>query len=111
MMINKSTVGDVTIVAPEGTIDTDTSRILKEELNGLIDTGRTAILVDFSGVDFMTSTGLGVLVAFSKRVEEVNGKIALCALSDDIQGIFDTVGYTPFFDIHQSAKQALASLS
>ncbi len=111
MMINKSTVGDVTIVAPEGTIDLDTSKILKEELNGLIDTGRTTVLVDFSGVDFMTSTGLGVLVAFAKRVEEVDGKIALCALNDDIQSVFDTVGYTPFFDIHQSVKQALASLS
>ena len=111
MMINKSTVGDVTIVAPEGTIDLDTSKILKEELHGLIDTGRTAVVVDFSGVDFMTSTGLGVLVAFAKRVEEVDGKIALCALNDDIREIFDTVGFTEFFDIHQSAKEALASLS
>ena len=111
MMINKSTVGDVTVVAPEGTIDLDTSKILKEELNGLIDTGRTAIVVDFSGVDFMTSTGLGVLVWFSKRVKEVDGKIALCALNDDIQDIFDTVGFTAFFDIHQSADEALASLS
>ena len=111
MMINKSTVGDVTIVAPKGSINIDTSRILKEELQGLIDTGRTAILVDFSGVDFMTSTGLGVLVAIAKRVEEVDGKFALCSLSDDIRSIFDTVGFTPFFDIHQSAKEALASLS
>ena len=99
------------ILAPEGSINIDTSRILKKELNGLIDTGRTAVLVDFSGVDFMTSTGLGVLVAFAKRVEQVTGKLALCSLSDDIQSIFDTAGFTPFFDIHQSAKEALASLS
>ena len=111
MMINKSTVGEVTVVAPEGTIDIDTSKILKEALIGLIDTGRTVVLVDFSGVDFMTSTGLGVLVAFSKRVEEVDGKVALCSLSDDIQSVFDTVGFTRFFDINQSAKEALASLS
>ena len=110
-MIKKTTVGDVTIVAPEGAIDIDTSRILKDELNGLIDTERTTILIDFSAVDFMTSTGLGVLVAFAKRVQEVNGKVALCSLSDDVQSIFDTVGFTPFFDIHQSAKEALASLS
>ncbi len=94
MMINKSTVGDVTVVAPEGSIDTDTSRILKEALNGLIDTGRTA-----------------VLVAFAKRLEEVDGKVALCSLSDDIQSVFDTVGFTQFFDINQSTKEALASLS
>ena len=111
MMINKSTVGEVTIVAPEGTIDIDTSKVLKEALIGLIDTGRTVVLVDLSGVDFMTSTGLGVLVAFSKRVEEVDGKVALCSLNDEIQSVFDTVGFTPFFDIHRSAKEALASLS
>ncbi len=106
MMIKKSTVGDVAIVAPEGSIDIDTSRILKEKLNGLIDTGTTVILVDFSAVDFMTSTGLGVLVAFAKRVEEVDGKVALFSLNDDIQSVFDTVGFTAFFDIHQSAKEA-----
>ncbi len=110
-MIDRSTVGDVTIVAPKGTIDIDTSRIFKEELQGLIDTGRTVILVDFSAVNFMTSTGLGVLVAFAKRVEEVDGKFALCSLNDDIQSVFDTVGFSPYFDIHQSAKEALASLS
>ncbi len=74
-------------------------------------TGRIAGYVDFSGVDFMTSTGLGVLVAFAKRVEGVDGKIALCALNDDIREIFDTVGFTAFFDIHQSADEALASLA
>ncbi len=111
MMINKSTVGNVTIVTPKGSIDFDTSSILKEELNGLIDTGRTAILIDFSAVDFMMSTGFTVLVAFAKRVEEVTGKVTLCSLNDDIQSIFETLGFTAFFDIHQSAKEALASLS
>ncbi len=111
MMINKSTVGDVSIVAPKGTIDINSRAVLKEALDGLIDTGRTAILVDLSDVDFMTSTGLGVLLGVAKRVEEVDGQFALCSLSDDIQNIFETVGFTQFFEIHQNAKEALASLS
>ena len=111
MMIDKSTVGDVTIVAPKGSIDINTRAILKEALDGLIDTGRTVVLVDFSSVDFITSTGLGVLLGFAKRVEEVDGKFALCSLSDDIRSVFDTVGFTSFFAIHQSTKEALASLS
>ena len=111
MMIDKSTVGDVTIVAPKGSIDINTRAILKEALDGLIDTGRTVVLVDFSSVDFITSTGLGVLLGFAKRVEEVDGKFALCSLGDDIRSVFDTVGFTSFFAIHQSTKEALASLS
>ena len=92
-------------------IDIDTCKMFKEELQGLIDTGRLAILVDFSGVDFMTSAGLGILVAFRKRVEEVSGKLALCSLNENIREVFDTVGFTQFFQIYSDSKGALAGMS
>jgi len=110
MMINKSTVGDVTIVAPEGMIDTDTSRILKEELNGLIDTGRTAVLVDFSGVDFMTSTGLSAMLYAAKRVEEVTGKFAVCSVNKDIHTVFAMTGFDSILDIYPTVDEALEKL-
>ena len=46
----------------------------------MIDTGRTAVLVDFSGVDYITSTGLGVLVA--SRLKLSGGQIKVEIIDD-----------------------------
>ena len=58
MKIDRNKRGDVVVVAPHGSLDIDTRKIFQDMLIGLLNTGETAILVDLSHVDFMTSTGL-----------------------------------------------------
>ena len=111
MRIDKSTKGTVTIVAPKGSIDMDDCKKLRGELHGLIDTGRIAILVDFSDVDFVSSANLGILVGFAQRVDKEGGKLVLCSLNDNIQSVFDTVGFTEFFEICRDAREALTRMS
>jgi anti-sigma B factor antagonist len=54
--------GDWAVLAVRGEIDVATAPQLREELLELVSAGRKQIVVDLSGVDFLDSTGLGVLV-------------------------------------------------
>ena len=63
MNISVSEVEAVTIVMFDGRLDTNTAPDALTRLDGLIGGGTTNILVDFSGLDFISSAGLGVVLA------------------------------------------------
>jgi anti-anti-sigma factor len=75
MQIDRNKRGTVVVVAPHGSLDIDTRKVFVDMLFGLLDTGETAILVDLSHVDFMTSTGLSAMLFVAKRVEKIAGLI------------------------------------
>ncbi len=111
MKIDKFTKGDVTVVVPHGSLDIDTRKLFKDVLIGLIDTEATAILVDLSAVDFMTSTGLSVLLWTAMRLEEVDGKFAVCSLNENVMRVFEISGFYKIMNVHPSVDSALENMS
>ena len=110
MKIDRNKRGDVVVVAPHGSLDIDTRKIFQDMLIGLLDTGETAILVDLSHVDFMTSTGLSAMLFVAKRVENIAGKFAVCSVNKDIQSVFEMSGFDSILDIYPNVDEALAKL-
>ena len=110
MKIDRNQRGTVVVVAPHGSLDIDTRKIFHDMLIGLLDTGETAILVDLSHVDFMTSTGLSAMLVVAKRVEDIAGKFAICSLNKDLQSVFEISGFDSILDVYPSVDEALAKL-
>ncbi len=111
MKLDKTKQGDVMVVTPHGwSSDLDTRMGFKDELLGLVDNGETAILVDMSDVDYLTSAGLGTLLSAARRLKEINGKFAVCSLGDNVMKVFEISGFTTIIDIYPSVDQALAGL-
>ncbi len=98
MKIDKSKNGGVMVVVPHGSLDINTRKLFQDELLGLVDCGETAILVDLSAVEFITSTGLSALLSAAKRVEEIGGKFAVCSLNDNIRRVVKVSGFGTIFD-------------
>ncbi len=111
MKIDKFKKGDVTVVVPHGSLDIDTRKLFKDVLMGLIDTEATAILVDLSAVDFMTSTGLSALLWTAMRLEEVDGKFAVCSLNENVMRVFEISGFPKIMNVYPSADSALENMS
>ena len=111
MEIQDSTVGDVAIIQPLGSVDTrgsfDFERKVKERL-----TGKSRLFaVDFEKVELLTSAGIRVLVMLAKRLEGVDGRLVLYSLNDLVQTVFDISGLTQHFVIEPSKETALARLA
>jgi len=100
-----------TVVAVAGEIDVYTAPRLREELVALIDGGRHRVVVDMAGVEFLDSTGLGVLVGALKRVRAFDdGALGLVCQDDRIMKIFRITGLTKVFAIHGTVEAAIAGL-
>jgi anti-sigma B factor antagonist len=101
--------GPWTVVQPKGEIDLYTAPRLKEELSGLVGQGRSRIVVDLSGVEFLDSTGLGVLIGSLKRCREADGDLVLASPRETADKVLRITGLDKVFRIHASADEATAS--
>ena len=95
-----------TIILVGGEIDVYTAPKLRETLIELVSEGSHNVVVNLEGVDFLDSTGLGVLVGALKRVKAHDGSLALVCTQDKILKIFKITGLTKVFPIHASVDEA-----
>ena len=99
-------VGSYSVVMVEGEIDVYTAPKLREKLIELVSEGSYDVVVNLEGVDFLDSTGLGVLVGALKRVKAHEGSLSLVCTQDKILKIFKITGLTKVFPIHDSIDEA-----
>jgi anti-sigma B factor antagonist len=100
--------GGKTIVAVGGEIDVYTAPKLRDKITELVAAGAYDIVVDMEEVEFLDSTGLGVLVGGLKKVRAHDGSLELVCNQDRLLKIFRITGLAKVFVIHESAEAALS---
>ncbi|MFD1851836.1 STAS domain-containing protein [Oceanobacillus bengalensis] len=87
-----------------GEIDVYTAPNLKEKLLPLTKIQNQVIEVDFSGVSYMDSTGLGVFVSALKSTKENSSSMRLVHLDERIYRVFRITGLIEIMDVHRAIK-------
>jgi stage II sporulation protein AA (anti-sigma F factor antagonist) len=111
MQIVESRADGIVAVAPAGRIDTTTAPALEQHLIGLMAAGQRRIVVDFSGVDYISSAGLRVMLLLARRVQDAGGRLGLCGMGDAVRQVFQLAGFLPLFvvlDTREAAVQRIA---
>ena len=98
-----------TVVSVVGEIDVYTAPRLRELLIELVNTGFYQLVVNMEKVEFLDSTGLGVLVGGLKKVRAHDGSLQLVCNQDRLLKIFRITGLAKVFAIHDTAEAALAA--
>jgi anti-sigma B factor antagonist len=96
------------VLEVKGEVDVYTAPRLREKLVELVSQGKTQIVVDLEGVEFLDSTGLGVLVGGLKRLRSHDGELTLVCTQNRILKVFEITGLTKVFAIHESVDAATA---
>ena len=109
LSLSTRTEGDATVVVVGGEIDVYTAPKLREQLIDLVSSGNYHLVVDMEGVDFLDSTGLGVLVGGLKKVRAYDGSMELICSQDRLLKIFRITGLAKVFTIHDSEAGALGA--
>ena len=95
------------VVVLEGEIDIYSAPQFKEVLVNGIEDGARRVVVDLTGVTFIDSTALGVLVSGAKRVRPRNGSLDIVCTDENIIRIFEITGLDRIFGIYPSRDEAL----
>ena len=88
-----------TLVTVSGELDAATASYLCGRLAELEMEGATNVVLDLARLNFMDSTGLGVIVTEHKRVQRVGGTLTIFSPSSPVRRLFEITGLTQCLDI------------
>ena len=109
LSLNAHAEGGRTVIEVAGEIDVYTAPKLREKIAALVDEGVYHLVIDLERVEFLDSTGLGVLVGGLKRVRTHDGSLSLVCTQERLLKIFRITGLTKVFPIHGSVEEAVAA--
>ena len=95
------------ILALEGEIDLHRSPQVKETIEPLVVQKVQRILVDFSQVTYIDSSGLAVMIETLQRIQAYGGKFAMFGLRDSVRAIFEIARLDQIFSIFPDEAAAV----
>jgi len=90
----------------QGSIDTETAPDLETELKEIIDEKTKAVIFDMSGVDYISSAGIRVVIWAKKALQVRNASFAMSNLKAQIKKVFDVMKILPMIDIFEDMPEA-----
>ncbi len=107
MEISELKTNQCVIIGITGRLDTTNYSILEKKLMDLIEAHNDKILVDCAKMDYVSSSGLRILLMALKKITMAKGKFVLCSLQENIREIFEISGFTNIFEIYATQDEAL----
>jgi anti-sigma B factor antagonist len=110
MEIIEAKQNDITIIELTGRLDTLSSSSLEDKLLETINNNQSKIIIDFSQLDFISSSGLRVLLTAGKQMKSAQGNLVLCSLKDHVKEVFDVAGFSMLFKMFASQEDSIKEL-
>lgn len=99
--------GDVNLIDVKGYLDAHTAPELEDEFNKLIEKKQFKVVVNFSELNYISSAGLGVFMAYVETMREEKGDIKFSNLKDDVYSIFDLLGFPVLYEFFKEEEEAI----
>ena len=114
MELSPRRFADTVVVSPVGRIDQSSADAFQEALTPHLARctgGEDRLIVDLSGLEYISSAGLRVLMLAAKQSKAQGGTLLLTGLQPLVQEIFEISRFTMVFGITPSLREALAKAS
>ena len=97
------------IIYLKGRLDVHYSTEVENEINNIIKQGKKNLIFSLNDVEYLSSSGLRIFIAISRKLKEVDGQLKLIKLNETAMKIFKIVELIDIFDIYDSEEEALNS--
>jgi len=105
--IRAEEVGPATVIRLKGFLDAHNHGLLREAVKEHVQKGHTRLVLDFSELTYIGSSGIEVILSNIQPLRDAGGDIVLAAMPPKIYKVFDLLGLPSFFTITQSVDQAV----
>ena len=114
MKLTERRTDNAVVIAPSGRIDLANADQFRDALIPVVNAAGTAgqgVVIDFSGVDYISSQGLRVLMLAAKQAKACGANIAIAALQPLVTEIFQITRFDKVLPVHHGVDDALAAVA
>jgi anti-sigma B factor antagonist len=112
MKIGQREIGDVVVLDVDGRImGGPDSEVFQETIKALIADGKCKVLVNLEGVNWINSTGLGILIAGFTELQRSGGRLKLVNVSDRIESLLAVTKLSTIFESFRREDEAVQSFA
>ena len=107
MELTETVKGDYKVIEFSGNLDTATSPAVEKRINECIDNGDLKFVFNFANTNYMSSSGLRVLLSTAKKLKN-KGELKISNLNSVIEEVFDVSGFSSILNVFITEEEALA---
>lgn len=101
---------DILILRPRGRLDSSSSPEFESLLIEQLDAGSQRLVLDFSGLDYISSAGLRVVLLAAKKLRASQGSMVLVSMQGMVREVFDMSGFLALFAVADTLDEGLANV-
>ena len=102
------TKGDFIVATPTGRIDSSNAHIFNSELDEIIATNNSLhLILDFGGIEYISSAGLRVLLVINKKQSEGSKRFIIASMNQNVQKVFESSGFSKVLTISPNVGEAM----
>ncbi|MFA7289649.1 MAG: STAS domain-containing protein [Melioribacteraceae bacterium] len=109
--VNLRGVGSVSVIDVKGYLDAHTAPELENMFSKLIVDKQFKVVVNFDQLNYISSAGLGVFMAFVEQMRDNQGDIKFSNMNDSVYNIFDLLGFPVLYEFYKDEKEAVNKFS
>jgi anti-sigma B factor antagonist len=108
LVVQVQDVDGWTVVRASGDLDLTTAPRLREQVVQVVTGGQPSVILDLEGVDFVDSTGLGVIVGLLKRTRSQGGDLRLVSTRRSLQKVLELTSLDRALPLSRTVEEAIA---
>ncbi|HLB53087.1 MAG TPA: STAS domain-containing protein [Chlamydiales bacterium] len=110
LQIKLEEIEEVVVLRIEGRLDLANAPLLERKIDTLIGEKRLKLALDFSGVDYLSSAGMRVLLSKTKQLQSKGGALVLFSIGSEVEEILKIAGFDRILAVYPTEKEALQTL-
>ena len=107
MKISEERNNEVLICTPDGEININNSPELRQYFDDIIKRNEKKVIIDFSLLSYIDSSGLATLIEMFQRLKKIGGHMRLSTLNEKVKNVFEITKMNKIFEIFKSREAAL----
>lgn len=102
--------GEVTVIRLEGRLDAHSAPQLEKQLQAIVDSGHFKFVLNFEKVEYLSSAGMRLMLAMSKKLKNLEGKLVACCMNEEVMDVIKMAGFNQVIDIYPTEEESFSHL-
>lgn len=108
--LKEETKGEVFILHIKGRLDALSSPTAEKKIFDAINNGQQKLLLDMSGVTYLSSAGMRMLLSTTKKLRSISGKMVISGMTPNVLDVLKMSGFDHVLELFKTEEEAMRNL-